>query len=129
MLAPLAQPDAWVLHWPGDSVELPRQAVRLAQDRFDDTGAFAVGRAGLGLQLHLEAGPRELEEWYVGHHSQLVAAGIDIPALRQESHARGRRSAELAARVFGGWLARAFPRPVALPPRMTGEAASATPPG
>ncbi|MBS7537790.1 glutamine amidotransferase-related protein [Ancylobacter lacus] len=109
-LAPLAEPDAEVLHWHGDAIELPRQAACLAHGAAGATEAFAVGRAGLGLRFHLEAGPRELEEWYVGHHAALVAAGIDIPALRRESQARRLRTGELAARVFGGWLARAFPR-------------------
>src|SRR3984957_5001757 len=81
-LSPLRDADSAVLHWHGDSFDLPRGAQRLASNAHYDNQAFAYGRNALALQFHLEADPRQLEEWYVGHAVELAAAKVSIPDLR-----------------------------------------------
>jgi GMP synthase (glutamine-hydrolysing) len=103
-LAPLAASDAAVLHWHGDTFEIPAGAVRLAESAVYPNQAFSFGKA-LALQFHLEAEPRRLENWFVGHACELSAAGISIPALRAEA-ARLRPVLERQAKqVFAHWLA------------------------
>src|ERR1700728_5044191 len=74
--------DAVVLHWHGDTFDLPREATRLASNQNYENQAFAYGRNALALQFHLEADPRQLEEWYVGHAVELAAAQVSVPDLR-----------------------------------------------
>ncbi|WP_315830859.1 glutamine amidotransferase [Bradyrhizobium prioriisuperbiae] len=103
-LGGLACDDARVLHWHGDSFDLPEGAVRLASNAHYDNQAFAFGGQALGLQFHLEAEPRQLEEWYVGHAVELAAAGISVPELRTATSALAGRLRTQADSVFDPWL-------------------------
>jgi len=105
----LQSDDAVVLHWHGDSFDLPRDAVRLASNENYENQAFAQGRNALALQFHLEADPRQLEEWYVGHAVELAAADVSVTVLRATTL---QHRAGLAARadcVFGKWLQQIAP--------------------
>ena len=95
-----------VLHWHGDTFDLPRDAVRLASNSNYQNQAFAYGRNALALQFHLEADPRQLEEWYVGHAVELSAAKISVPELRATTQALAESVAKQAELVFGDWLQR-----------------------
>ena len=108
-LAPLAGPDEQVLHWHGDTFDLPGGSRRLAFNENYENQAFAFEETGLALQFHLEADARELEEWYVGHSVELSKAGIDIRQLRKQSRAGSLQAQLLADAVFGAWLSDAFP--------------------
>lgn len=93
-----------VLHWHGDTFDLPKDAVRLASNANYPNQAFGYGRNALALQFHLEADPRQLEEWYVGHAVELSAARISVPELRAATRALVRPVAAQAEHVFGDWL-------------------------
>ncbi|WP_342723294.1 glutamine amidotransferase [Bradyrhizobium sp. B097] len=93
-----------VLHWHGDTFDLPRDAVRLASNANYENQAFAWGRNALALQFHLEANPRQLEEWYVGHAVELSAAKVSISELRATTQALARPVAAQAEQVFSDWL-------------------------
>lgn len=104
-LEPLGSEGAEVLHWHGDTFDLPDGATRLAfNDRYDNQ-AFSFGPSALALQFHLEAGPLELEEWYIGHAAELASEGVSIGALRKQGRERAESSARLASRIFEDWLA------------------------
>lgn len=90
-----------VLHWHGDTFDLPQEAVRLASTPLCHNQAFALGPTTLALQFHAEADLGRIEAWLIGHTAELAAAGIDVPALRAEAervreslHARGRAMLE-----------------------------------
>jgi GMP synthase (glutamine-hydrolysing) len=103
-LAPLAEPDARVLHWHGDTFDLPQGATRLASSPLCDNQAFAYGRHALALQFHAEADPVRLEEWYVGHTMELAAAGISVPTLRAATKDMAPRLSAQTEQIFGRWL-------------------------
>jgi GMP synthase (glutamine-hydrolysing) len=103
-LSPLQEADAAVLHWHGDSFDLPKGAQRLAFNPHYENQAFAYGRNALALQFHLEADPRQLEEWYVGHAVELAAAKVSIPELRAATSKRASHLLSQADRVFSRWL-------------------------
>jgi GMP synthase (glutamine-hydrolysing) len=96
--------DASVLHWHGDTFDLPDGATRLAATAHYENQAFAWGAHGLALQFHLEVEPRWLEEWYVGHRFELGAAGIAVPALRATTQRIAPGLRKQAEDVFGAWL-------------------------
>ena len=93
-----------VLHWHGDRFDIPAGATRLAGTPSCANQAFCVGRHVLALQCHLEADPRQIERWLVGHACELAQAGIDPRALRTDAQAL-QSSLPLAARAaFTAWL-------------------------
>ena len=114
-LAPLADADAVVLHWHGDTFDLPDGAARLAWSYIYDNQAFAYGQQVLALQFHVEADPRSLKQWYVGHSVELAAAGISVADLRSATAKAADRSAPRRNRSLPHGYARSFSLSIARP--------------
>lgn len=95
-----------VLHWYGDTYDLPAGAEHLASSALVQQQAFALGKTVLGLQFHAEVDARRgFERWLVGHAHELASAGIDIPALRRDAERHGAALVEASTQLFGEWLA------------------------
>lgn len=77
-------PDFRVLHWHGDTFDLPAGATCLASTSLTPHQAFSVGPKILGLQFHIEAEAEQAERWLIGHTSELSSAGLDVPQLRKD---------------------------------------------
>lgn len=94
-----------VLHWHGDTFDLPAGATLLASTEVYPNQAFAWGRHALGLQFHLETTARGLERWFIGHASEIAhTPGLSVPALRAAT-ARHAAAAEQRGRQFlANWL-------------------------
>lgn len=94
-----------VLHWHGDTFDLPEGARLLASTAITPHQAFSWGRSALALQFHPEAVAAGLEGWYVGHTGEIAAApGLSVPELRAAGlrHAPGLEAA--AARMLTSFL-------------------------
>jgi GMP synthase (glutamine-hydrolysing) len=103
-LAPLAA-GASVLHWHGDTFDLPRGAVHLAASERYCHQAFAWQRHGLALQFHLEVTATGLERWYIGHACEIAAtAGVAVPGLREDAQRCASSLIPLAQRCLEVWL-------------------------
>ncbi|MDS9468803.1 glutamine amidotransferase [Paracoccus sp. MBLB3053] len=91
--------DVLVLHWHGDTYELPKGAENLASQ------AFAIGSQVLGLQFHpeVERGPG-FERWLVGYAHEIAVAGINPAELRADAERCGDALADAARRTFAEWL-------------------------
>ncbi|MEY4765217.1 MAG: hypothetical protein RI907_1890 [Pseudomonadota bacterium] len=96
-----------VLHWHGDTFDLPAGAALLASTDLVRNQVFTVGRQVLGLQCHLEAEPDQLERWLIGHTMELDKAGVSLPALREAARQWGPALAQASQAVFMRWLAEA----------------------
>jgi GMP synthase (glutamine-hydrolysing) len=94
-----------VLHWHGDTFDLPDQTVHLASSDKVPNQAFALEDFGLALQFHLEVDPTQLERWYIGHAVEIAGTSdVDVPSLRAAA-ARHAATLSLAAqKVFSAWL-------------------------
>ncbi|WAH58285.1 glutamine amidotransferase [Pseudomonas silvicola] len=103
VLAPL-HASIPVLHWHGDQFEIPPGATHLAASAICPHQAFAVGDAVLALQFHLEADPRQIEAWLVGHAAELHGAGIDPRALRRQAAELRAGEVLLCQQLFADWL-------------------------
>jgi GMP synthase (glutamine-hydrolysing) len=93
-----------VLHWHGDTFDLPDGADRLASTAAYPNQAFRIGSSVLGLQFHAEVAAGRLEPWLIGHASELSAAGIDPRDLRSDAAMYGSDLEAAARRLFGEWL-------------------------
>ena len=93
-----------VLHWHGDTFDLPPGAELLASTARTPHQAFRHGRHALALQFHPEADPARIEPWLIGHHHELATAGIDIPALRARSAELADLRSDAATRMLTAWL-------------------------
>ncbi len=107
-LAPLGKPDAPpVLHWHGDTFDLPAGAELLASTSVCRNQAFAIGETVLGLQFHLEVRPQDLERWLIGHIGEIRAhPAVSVPQLRADATRFGPALMRTAKQVFMDWLER-----------------------
>lgn len=96
--------DLPVLHWHGDTFDLPPGATLLASTSMYPNQAFSVGLHALALQFHAEADSRRIEQWLIGHTGELSGAGIDINALREASHRHGPALQAAAGQLLHRWL-------------------------
>lgn len=72
-----------VLHWHGDTFDLPEGARLLASTRVTPHQAFDWNDFVVALQFHLEVTEVALEGWYVGHTVELARWGkMTVPELR-----------------------------------------------
>jgi len=93
-----------MLHWHGDTFDLPHGATRLASTNTCENQAFSFGDHVLALQCHPEIRADRFEPWLIGHAAELAAARIDLNALRVDT-VRHAPALEIAARrAFGDWL-------------------------
>jgi len=93
-----------VLHWHGDTFDLPPDATLLASSDRCRNQAFALGPNVLGLQFHAEVDPARIEQWLVGHTAELRHAGIAPTALRRQTAALPADTAEIGPRLLHDWL-------------------------
>ena len=90
-----------VLHWHGDTFELPAGAQRLASTTACDNQAYSIGSA-LAVQFHPEVGARQFERWLICNAGQIAGmADHSVASLRQQA----RHHADAAARQGQEWFA------------------------
>jgi GMP synthase (glutamine-hydrolysing) len=95
-----------VLHWHGDTFELPEGSERLASTHLYSNQAFAIGSNVLALQFHPEIDGRRFEQWLIGHAGELSAAGIDVARFRTQVKQGGGALRSASASMLGHWLER-----------------------
>jgi GMP synthase (glutamine-hydrolysing) len=102
-LAALA--GAQVLHWHGDTFDLPSGATHLAATARTPNQAFAWQRHGLALQFHVETTAPGLERWYVGHALEIAQApGVSVAALRADARRHAAALVAAGRRLLDDWL-------------------------
>jgi GMP synthase (glutamine-hydrolysing) len=94
-----------VLHWHGDTFDLPHGAVRLASTPACENQAFAHGSNQLALQFHCEVDAARIEHWIIGHAFELAASAVDLAVLRADSDHHGEPLKVAGSAVFREWLA------------------------
>lgn len=93
-----------VLHWHGDTFDLPPGAQCLASSALYAHQAFQMGPQVLALQFHIEAQARTFERWLIGHTGELAAAGLDVVSLRQQAQSLAPSLERVAQRVLVDWM-------------------------
>lgn len=104
-LAHLAAEHTTVLHWHGDTFDLPVGAAHLASSSKYQNQAFSWGKCGLALQFHPEVTVRNLERWLIGHACEIGATpGVSIARLREDTARYGKQLEIQAAKFWQAWL-------------------------
>jgi len=102
--APLLADGLQVLHWHGDTFDLPPGVQHLASSKLYANQAFAVDDFALALQFHPEVTAEGLESWYEGHSGELARAGISVPGLRADANQHAAALERATQSFFNLWL-------------------------
>lgn len=96
--------DVPVLHWHGDTFDLPQGCTLLASTPLCRNQAFARGQNVLGLQFHPEVRGDRFEHWLLGHASELATSVIDPVTLRRDARLYAQQLEKAGAKLLGEWL-------------------------
>jgi GMP synthase (glutamine-hydrolysing) len=95
-----------VLHWHGDTFDLPEGARLLASTEMCPNQAFSFGRHVLACQFHPEIGATGFERWLIGHAVEIAAAPDTSPALlRRDTQRFAPEAARRGKACLSEWLA------------------------
>ena len=94
-----------MLHWHGDTFDLPRGCDLLASTAITPHQAFRPGPGQLALQFHAEMDAAMMETWLVGHCCELGANGFDPRAIREDARTLGARARSAGVAFMRRWLA------------------------
>ena len=95
-----------VLHWHGDTFDLPADVDHLATSALCANQGFRRGDWLLALQFHAEMGedPR-FGQWLAGSDAYLASAGTDAPRMRADHDRCGPVAVAAGRRMIAEWLA------------------------
>lgn len=83
---PLSLDHLKVLHWHGDTFDLPRKTIRLASSKLYENQAFSYQNYCLALQFHAEVTEPQLEHWYKGHNDELIQTSeVNLALLKADT--------------------------------------------
>jgi GMP synthase (glutamine-hydrolysing) len=78
--------DTPVLHWHGDTFDLPAGAAHLASSAMVRHQAYSFGAAALALQFHIEVKGPDLEKWFIGHATEIAGTkSVSVTGLRADT--------------------------------------------
>ena len=95
-----------VLHWHGDTFDLPSNCTHLASSSKYQNQAFACGECGLALQFHPEVTAQGLESWFIGHACEIGSTpSISVAQLRADTARYAGYLSSQAPKFWQNWLA------------------------
>lgn len=96
--------DTPIMHWHGDTFDLPEGATLLASTGHYAHQAFSKGPNLLALQCHPEIDGSGLEDWLAGADGYLAAAGTTAAAIRTDAARLGPTAGARGMAVMESWL-------------------------
>jgi GMP synthase (glutamine-hydrolysing) len=94
-----------VLHWHGDTFDLPEGAELLASTAVCRNQAFSYGKSVLAFQFHPEASAKNFERWLIGHAVEIgKTPGVSVTKLRSDTAHFAPESAPLGQQCLRDWL-------------------------
>ncbi len=94
-----------VLHWHGETFDIPAGAVHLASTTKCKNQAFVFQGNTLALQFHPEATASDLEDWFVGHTAEITSTdGLSVTQLRRETRENADTLNEAAQSFWSEWF-------------------------
>lgn len=99
-----------VLHWHGDTFDLPNDAVLLASTALCRNQAFAIGGQAIGFQFHPEADGHGFERWLIGHAVEIASSELNVADLREATKRHGAAAGARGRACLAEWLEKIAPR-------------------
>ncbi|VAW51536.1 Glutamine amidotransferase, class I [hydrothermal vent metagenome] len=94
-----------MLHWHGETFDLPDDAVLLASSEICTNQAFSVGKNVLALQFHPEITQRSMEKWFIGHIGEIMSTeGVSVERLREDTRRYANQLEVQGELFFNSWL-------------------------
>ena len=94
-----------MLHWHGESFELPEGAVLLASSERFKNQAFSYGENILALQFHPEITQRSMEKWFIGHLGEIMHTdGVSVEQLREDTYRFSKQLEMQGELFFNSWF-------------------------
>jgi len=94
-----------VLHWHGDTFDLPQGADLLASTAICQNQAFSYEKSALAFQFHPEASAKNFESWLIGHAVEISSvSGLSVTKLRSDTARFAPESAPLGQQCLREWL-------------------------
>ena len=94
-----------ILHWHGETFDLPAGAALLASSERYPHQAFSYGKNILALQFHPEITQRAMEKWFIGHIGEIVQTeGVSVQQLRQDTQKYANQLEVQGELFFNSWL-------------------------
>ncbi|PCI05008.1 MAG: glutamine amidotransferase [Gammaproteobacteria bacterium] len=94
-----------MLHWHGETFDLPDNALLLASSDICAHQAFSVGEKILALQFHPEINQRVMEKWFIGHIGEIMATkGVNVEQLRKNTRRYANQLEIQGALFFNSWI-------------------------
>lgn len=104
-MAALGQGDRQMLHWHGDTFDLPQGSVLLASSARYENQIFSMGDNVLAFQCHPEADPTQIENWLVGHALEIaLTEGTGPLKIREETGTFGQALVARGQLALTRWL-------------------------
>jgi GMP synthase (glutamine-hydrolysing) len=95
-----------MLHWHGDTFDLPPGARLLASTAEVSHQIYDWGGCVLAFQCHPEVRAADIESWLIGHACEIASTtGVDVEQLRRDTAKHGPALARHARLTFESWLA------------------------
>ena len=95
-----------MLHWHGDTFDLPEDAILLASSQQFPNQIFSWGSKVLAFQCHPEFDAARIEQWLIANSGELQNRGIGLDTLRQQSADHGTALKQQAQACLQDWLTR-----------------------
>jgi GMP synthase (glutamine-hydrolysing) len=94
-----------MLHWHGETFDLPDDAVLLASSGKYPNQAFSVGKNTLALQFHPEITQHGMEKWFIGHIGEIIQTeGISVEKLREDTRQNANQLEVQGELFFNSWF-------------------------
>lgn len=94
-----------VLHWHGDTFDLPKGAARIFSSDLYPNQGFTYGENVLALQFHIEVQPHRIEEWLVGHACEISSLDTEsVKTIRHDTATYAPLLQNLAHDMWIKWL-------------------------
>ena len=94
-----------MLHWHGETFDLPEKAVLLASSQAYENQAFSYGDKVLALQFHPEVTQLSMEKWLIGHIGEIMQTDdVSVEQLRANTRQYANQLEMQGELFFKSWL-------------------------
>lgn len=93
-----------MMHWHGDTFDMPDGAVLLASSDLYKKQAYSYGNYVFAMQCHPEVTAHKLRLWYAGSEDDIKTVGKTVEQMKADAEAYNAKLSQQAALFLHEWL-------------------------